>query len=95
MLIKKQQKSEARSSSAGNSVLKSIFKKFNEFYDEMYNNRELDASEETYAYVEKFDELTKTCKPLISALANARHEPFVSDRECAAIVKALTFYGLI
>jgi hypothetical protein len=88
-------KLEARSSSDGNTVLKSIFKKFNEFYDELYNNRELDMSDETYSYVKKFDELLKTCKPLILALVKARHEPFMSDRECAAIVKALMFYGLI
>lgn len=78
-----------------NPVMSAIFKKYSEYYEELYNNRELDSSGETYQYVRKFDDLLKTCRPLISALAEYRHDPFTSDRECASLVKTLEYFGLI
>ena len=94
MFIRRTRRFEARAQRKSNAVLNLILKKFNEFYDELYNSDNERETEGYYEMLELSDDIFKNCKPLVSALAEAQHDYFTSDRDCVALAKTLLYYGL-
>lgn len=85
---------EAKKASGTNKdVIKMIFAKFGEIYNELYEAEQL--PDDYYEMLDFFDtKLIKKCQPLVMALANARMDMFTSDRECVALAKTVKFFGL-
>ena len=94
MFTRRTRRFEARAQRKSNAVLNLILKKFNEFYDELYNSDNERETEGYYEMLDLSDDILDRCRPLVSALVDARHDYFTSDRECVALAKTLLYYGL-
>jgi|GEM_PF-3834771 len=76
---------------------KKFFDVYHSSYDEYYNTESKELLKEQSEKMWRFDELMKSnpqFKEIVSSLVVERKDPFSSDRECAAVVKAFETMGI-
>ena len=76
---------------------KKFFDAYHSSYDEYYNTESKELLKEQSEKMWRFDELMKSnpqFKEIVSSLVAERKDPFSSDRECAAVVKAFETMGI-
>lgn len=76
---------------------KKFFDVYHSSYDEYYNTESKELLKEQSEKMWRFDELMKSnpqFKEIVSSLVAERKDPFSSDRECAAVVKAFETMGI-